>query len=167
MVVNQRFVDHYFNGRDPIGRVVHSRGKDHAIIGIRCPRGSTSGSARNSTAYMYFAHAQHWNTGMTVHVRTSGDPNAFIPVLRAEVAAIDAALPLSNVRSTGESSWHRAAPRTRLERRGARHIFGILGLALAAVGIYGVIGVLRVAADARDRDSEWRSEPRPVTSSAS
>jgi predicted permease len=136
MVVNQRFVDHYFKGKDPIGRVVHARGKDHAIIGV-VPTGKYQRLGEEPTTYMYFAHAQHWNTGMTVHVRTTGDPDAFIPVLRTEVAAIDAALPLSNVRSM-ESHLGIALLPARLSGA-VLGIFGLLGLALAAVGIYGVM----------------------------
>jgi predicted lysophospholipase L1 biosynthesis ABC-type transport system permease subunit len=115
---------------------VHARGKDHAIIGL-VPTGKYQRLGEDPTTYMYFAEAQHWNSGMTLHVRTAGDPDAFVPVLRAEVAAIDPALPLSNVRSM-ESHLGIALLPARLSGA-VLGIFGILGLALAAVGIYGVM----------------------------
>jgi predicted permease len=136
VVVNQRFVDHYLAGKDPIGQTVHSRGKDHTIIGV-VPTGKYLRLGEDPTAFMYFAQAQHWDAGMTVHVRTTGDPTAFIPVLRAEVAALDPTLPLSNVRSM-ESHLGIALLPARLSGA-VLGIFGILGLVLAAVGIYGVM----------------------------
>ncbi|MFI5246484.1 MAG: FtsX-like permease family protein, partial [Gemmatimonadales bacterium] len=67
----------------------------------------------------------------------SGDPSVFIPVLRAEIAALDPTLPLSNVRSM-ENHLGIALLPARLSGA-VLGIFGILGLVLAAVGIYGVM----------------------------
>ena len=136
MVVNQRFVDHYFAGRDPIGRIVRSRGKDHSIIGV-VPTGKYQRLGEDPTPFMYFTQAQHWDAGMTVIVRTIGDPSAFIPVLRSEITALDPTLPLSNVRSM-ENHLGIALLPARLSGA-VLGIFGILGLVLAAVGIYGVM----------------------------
>jgi predicted permease len=136
IVVNQRFADHFLAGKDPIGQTVSSRGKDHTIIGV-VPTGKYMRLGEDATAFMYFVHAQHWGAGTIVHVRTSGDPSAFIPVLRSEIAALDPMLPLSNVRSM-ENHLGIALLPARLSGA-VLGIFGILGLVLAAVGIYGVM----------------------------
>ncbi|MFI5312074.1 MAG: ABC transporter permease [Gemmatimonadales bacterium] len=136
LVINQRFVDHYFAGKDPVGRIVKTHGKDHVVIGV-VPTGKYQRLGEDPTAFMYFAQAQDWESGMTVHIRTAGDPAAMIPTLRAEIAALDPSLPLSNVRSM-ETHLGIALLPARLSGA-VLGIFGILGLVLAAVGIYGVM----------------------------
>jgi predicted permease len=136
IVVNQRFVERFFGGKDPIGRVVKTRGSDHTIVGV-VPTGKYQRLGEDPTAFMYFAQAQHWTAGMVIHIRTSGDPSAIIPVLRAEVAKLDPALPLSDVRSM-ESMLGIALLPARLAGA-SLGIFGLLGLVLAAVGTYGVM----------------------------
>jgi ABC-type antimicrobial peptide transport system permease subunit len=86
---------------------------------------------------MYFAQAQHWDAGMVIHIRTAGDPAAFIPTLRAEVAALDATIPLSNVRPMEKMLGIALLP-ARLTGA-VLGIFGLLGLVLAAIGTYGVM----------------------------
>jgi len=74
---------------------------------------------------------------MTIHIRTSGDPSTVIPALRAEVAALDPDMPLSDVRTMGRHLGLALLP-ARLTGT-VLAVFGILGLVLAAVGIYGVM----------------------------
>ena len=136
MVVNQRFVDRFFAGKDPIGQVVKSRGGEHTIIGV-VPTGKYQRLGEDPTAYMYFALAQHWDASMVIHIRTSGDPASLIPALRAEVAALDATMPLSNVRPMEKVLGIALLP-ARLTGA-VLGVFGLLGLVLAAIGTYGVM----------------------------
>ncbi len=136
MVVNQQFVDHYLGGKDPLGKVVKTRGGEHAIVGV-VPTGKYVRLGEEPTAFMYFAQAQHWDADMVIHIRTTGDPTALIPGLRAEVAALDAAMPLGNVRSMEKHLGTALLP-ARLTGA-VLGIFGLLGLVLAAIGTYGVM----------------------------
>jgi len=136
MVVNQQFVKHYFAGNDPTGQVVKTRGGDHTIVGV-VPTGKYFNLGEAPAAFMYFAQAQHWDAGMVIHVRTTGDPTALIATLRAEVAALDATMPLSNVRSMTSLLGTALLP-ARLTGA-VLGIFGVLGLVLAAIGTYGVM----------------------------
>ncbi|HVT40986.1 MAG TPA: ABC transporter permease [Gemmatimonadaceae bacterium] len=136
MVVNQHFVDHFWHGLNPIGRIVHTRGSDHTVIGV-VPTGKYFRLGEDPATFMYLAQAQHWSSGMTIHIRTTGDPTALMPTLRAEVAALDADLPLGNVR-TMENHLGIALLPARLTGA-VLGIFGMLGLVLASLGIYGVM----------------------------
>jgi len=129
-------VKHYFAGNDPIGQVVKTRGGDHTIIGV-VPTGKYFSLGEVPATFMYFAQAQHWDAGMVIHVRTTGDPTALISTLRAEVAALDASMPLSNVRSMNSMLGTALLP-ARLTGA-VLGIFGVLGLVLAAIGTYGVM----------------------------
>ena len=136
LVVNEQFVARYFGGKDPIGKVVKSRGGDHTVIGV-VPTGKYQRLGEEPTAFMYFAQAQHWDAGMSIHIRTTGDPTALIPTLRAEVAALDATLPLSNVQSMDKQLGIALLPARLIGA--VLGIFGLLGLVLAAIGTYGVM----------------------------
>jgi predicted permease len=135
-VVNQHFADHFWPGQDPIGRTVHTGGIDHTVIGV-VPTGKYLRLGEDPTSFMYFPEAQHFDAGRWIMIRTTGDPSAFIPTLRAEVAAIDAEMPLADVR-TMEAHLGVALLPARLTGA-VLGIFGLLGLGLAAIGIYGVM----------------------------
>ena len=70
-------------------------------------------------------------------VRTAGDPASLIPAVRREVAAMDASLPVSDLRPMQEYVEDAlAGPRLSLLLMQA---VGALALLLATIGIYGVI----------------------------
>ena len=136
LVVNQRFAAHFWPGQDAIGKTVHAHGRDNTVVGV-VPTGKYQRLGEPPTAFMYFPQAQDWNYGMTLVVRTTRDPLALVPALRSEVAALDANMPLSNVR-TMESHLGIALLPARLIGW-VLGIFGVLGLVLASVGMYGVM----------------------------
>jgi putative ABC transport system permease protein len=74
--------------------------------------------------------------GMTLAVRTSGNPLSLVPTIQREVASIDPDLPVYRVRTMneimGESLQRRRLALTLLAG------FAGLALLLAAIGIYGV-----------------------------
>jgi predicted lysophospholipase L1 biosynthesis ABC-type transport system permease subunit len=136
LVVNQRFVDAYWPGQNPIGKIVGTAGEDREVIGV-VPTGKYVRLGEEPTAFMYLAQRQVWRSGMTIHIRTAGDPNAVVSVLRDEVAALDPNMPLGNIRSATNHLGISLMP-ARLAG-GALGVFGVLGLILASVGVYGVM----------------------------
>jgi predicted permease len=136
IVVNQRVVDRFWPGKEAIGRVVRIRGRDHTVIGV-VPTGKYQRLGEAPTAFMFLPQAQDWSSGMSVLVRTAGDPAAMAPLLRAQVAALDANLPVSDVRTMNDHLAIALLP-SRLAGA-ALGLFGLLGLLLASVGMYGVM----------------------------
>jgi ABC-type antimicrobial peptide transport system permease subunit len=86
---------------------------------------------------MWFPQLQVWSAGMTLVIRTAGDPQAMIPALREAVAQLDANLPISNVRTMDKHLGISLLPAR--VTGAALGVFGILGLLLASVGMYGVM----------------------------
>jgi ABC-type antimicrobial peptide transport system permease subunit len=74
---------------------------------------------------------------MYLLVRSSGDPLALVPGVRAAVAAVDAEVPLQEVRTLDGLMFESVAePRFRAGLLGG---FGVVALLLAGAGIYGVL----------------------------
>jgi predicted permease len=86
---------------------------------------------------IYRPFAQNYSPRASLIVRTDGDPRGLISAVRREVAALDENLPPQNLQPLSETvslaSW---SARTGAAVLG---VFGLLGLVLAAIGIYGVM----------------------------
>ena len=70
-------------------------------------------------------------------VRTTGDPLSFAPAVRREMLALDKTLPVRNVRTMEEVIATSISPQR--FHMSLLALFGGIGLALAAAGIYGVM----------------------------
>ncbi len=136
VIVNQRFVERFWPDGNAVGRTVRSGGEDRTVIGV-VPTGKYSRLGEDPTAFAYFPQAQMWRSEMVMHVRSSGDPAALIPQVRAEVASLDQDMPVSDMQ-TMTSHLGLALLPARLAGT-VLGIFGVLGLVLAAVGMYGVM----------------------------
>jgi predicted permease len=88
---------------------------------------------------LYRPFAQDYSAFASLMVRTNSDPRDLIPIARREVAALDQNLP-SNTQPLTENLGLILWP----ARTGAAvlSIFGLLGLVLAAIGIYGVMSYM-------------------------
>ena len=136
LVINQHFADHFWPGQDPLGRVVHLGGADHVVIGV-VPTGKYERLGEDPMSYMYLSERQHFQAGRWIQVRTAGDPEAFAPTLRTEIAAIDDQMPISDLKTMDVFLGIALMP-ARLTGA-VLGIFGMLGLGLAAIGLYGVM----------------------------
>jgi len=73
-----------------------------------------------------------------MHVRVTGDPRAFLPAIRREIAAVDPNVPISEDRPLSE--WLDYSFRSVRVARTMLIGFGALALFLASIGLYGVLG---------------------------
>jgi putative ABC transport system permease protein len=86
---------------------------------------------------VYLASSQTAPAGMTLVVRTAGDPLAVVSAIRKEVAKLDPALPAYDI-----ETLQQILSRSIAQRRFTMlllALFAAIALILAAVGIYGVI----------------------------
>ena len=91
----------------------------------------------DSAAEAYLPMAQVPVFGGELVIRTSGDPYGVLPAVKAAVAAVLPDVPLRNVRTMEQLMAMRLAQRKlNMLLLGT---FGVLGLVIAAVGIYGLM----------------------------
>jgi predicted permease len=136
LIINQQFVNKYFKGDDPLGKTVRVSSNDYTVIGV-VPTGKYQRLGEAAEAFMYFAQPQRFNPSLTIVIKTAGKPELVIPTLRAEVAALDPTLPLANVQSMDRQLGIALMPARVVG--GTLGVFGVLGLLLAALGMYGVM----------------------------
>ena len=139
VVINEALMRRYFPNENPIGRrIVLGDRRPREIVGVVA--NSKYFSVRDGdmpTAYLYMLHLGE-SGGLTLSVRTAGDPSSFAATIRASVASVAATVPLSQGR-TLSSQVDRSFGTERLVARLLGAFAGI-ALVLAAVGLYGVLG---------------------------
>jgi ABC-type antimicrobial peptide transport system permease subunit len=103
------------------------------------PTGKYRSLGERPLPVMYFPWPRMYDSEMTVHVRGAGTSAPLGPLLRREVEAIDASLPLYDVKTLEDHLAFALLP----ARLGAivLGVLGALGLILLMVGINGVVAL--------------------------
>ncbi len=138
-VVNQSFADRFWPGESPVGKWVRRGDEETEIVGL-VPDGKYQSYTEGATPFMYLPFAHHYNHDMWLHVRWRGEPAATAAAIRREIRALDVnAAPIA-VTTVEDVLGASLFP----QRIAARLIggFGLVGLALAAVGIFGLLSFI-------------------------
>ena len=148
VVINETMAARYWPGEDAIGRQFHMGTDDKPWLTIVGIAGDVRHNAvvEEGRAEMYVAHAQlpeHIGgapRGMTLVVKTVGNPTAIAGQVREAIRGIDRNLPVSDIR-TMEDVTASALSQQRFVTF-LLALFAGTALTLAAIGIYGTISLL-------------------------
>jgi predicted permease len=141
VIVDQAFVEKYVGKENPIGKRFGESAADetgpaspgYEIVGV--VRDTKFGNLRREiNPMMYFPQTIQ---AAAFEVRTAGDPQALVPVIRKVVAEINPNLPLRDV-TTESQQIDRLLFQERLVAR-LSGFFGLLALVLACIGLYGLL----------------------------
>jgi putative ABC transport system permease protein len=137
VLVSQATARRFWGESDPLGRTLHRQGdpaREYTVVGV-------VGDVRQRTLALespaIYYPSFNLASRMDVVVRTETSPTSILPAVRQRVHDLDAALPVSTVRTMDEWVTSNAAqPRLNAILLG---VFAVCALLIAAIGIYGVL----------------------------
>jgi putative ABC transport system permease protein len=144
-LINESMAKKYWPDTNPLGRRIRQGGPDRPWITVVGIVGDVkhNGIVAEVKPKFYRAFAQwHRSAGnpmrnMTLIVKAKDDPAALVSTVRNKIRALDSALPIAAIRTMDEVV-ERSIATPKLTGT-LLAIFAMLGLALAALGIYGVL----------------------------
>jgi predicted permease len=135
-IINESAGRKYFPGEDPLGRSITFNKQERTVVGVvgDVHQSSLETEPREE---VYIPMAQHSTFGGALVIHTHSNPYTVLPAARAAVLEVLPDVPLRAVQTMEELMALRVAQR-RLNML-LLGLFGLLGLVIAAVGIYGVM----------------------------
>jgi predicted permease len=140
-IVNQALADKAFPRQNPVGRRIFYYGRMVRIVGLVATTKSRSiGEDPHPCLYFPIAKDLRGNdslSGITLVLRTRGNPAAYAPLVRQTIRDIDPTLAVFDVR-TMDTHLSQALFLPRV----AAFLFGLagcMGLLISTIGIYGVV----------------------------
>jgi putative ABC transport system permease protein len=149
-IVNEQFAKHYWPNQDPIGKRFRLVGAGNTwvqVVGL-AKTSKYLFIAEPPTDFVYLPYRQRPPRRMAMLVASAGDPAALAAPLREAVRSLDPNLPIFNVRTMANLYEMRATNIFRV-LVGTVLTLGLMGLALAIVGLYGLVAY---AASRRTRE---------------
>ncbi|MGO8787616.1 MAG: ADOP family duplicated permease [Terriglobia bacterium] len=136
VIINDAMARRFWPGQDPLGKSVRIDKKDFQIVGV-VQAGKYVRLHEPVQPYLFLPFTQNFSFECVLLVETAGDPRSFLPAILKATAAVDQHLPIVNAVTFKDYMQEGLAPeRTRAELLAS---LGILGIFLAAVGLYATV----------------------------
>ena len=138
VVVNEAFARKFWGTDDPIGKRLSIRGEAGPwleVVGL-ARDGKYVSIAESPRPYVFYPQLQNPD-GVTLLVRTAGDPMRLLAAVRREVGVVAPAWMMERPRTLDQHIGASLLPQR--IAAGILGAFGVVALLLAAVGLYGVV----------------------------
>jgi len=136
-VINHKMAEMFWPGQDPIGRTIiaDDPGRPYTVVGVAAD-GKYVDADEMPRPFLYCALSQHYQTGINVIARTSGNPANWVEPMAAALRALGLKIMIQPV------TWQTWVNLTLLTQRitaGCVAVLSGLGLLLAVIGLFGAI----------------------------
>jgi macrolide transport system ATP-binding/permease protein len=143
VMVNEAFIARYWPGqKNAIGKTIAWGGRRTSqqppmqVVGV-VKNSKLLSLSDEGTPTFYIPTMQRYDNEVILHVKTTAEATAIVPLIRQELRALDPALPIFDVQMLEEAVAIQLVPiRLAATLLGAA---GLLGIALAAIGLFGII----------------------------
>jgi predicted permease len=139
-VINEAAVKKYWDGADALGQAIKINNQEVTVVGIVGDIRHL-GPERPVRQEGYLPASQNGVTGMTLAIRTKDDPLSLLPAVKAAIWSVNKEQRIGGDTFTLEQYMDRMIAQRRFNMT-LLALFGVLGLVIAAVGIYGVMAYL-------------------------
>jgi len=141
IVINETLARRFWPNESPIGKRVQQGRNEAEVVGV-VPAGKYRGFAEEPVLFAYFPFGQAYQSSMWLQVRVRGEMAPLAAAIRTELRTLDpnmAPIQVTTVEDVLGSSLF-------AQRLGAVLVgsFGLVGLTLAAVGLFGVLSLVVV-----------------------
>ena len=136
-VINDAAAQKYWPGQEPIGQRFTMNDQEWTVVGV-VGNIHHLGPEVAPRQECYLPLAQEKQYGVSLVVRTAGDPMSVLPAVKAAIWSINREQRLTGDTVTLERYMDRLIAQRRFNMA-VLALFGVLGLVIAAVGIYGVM----------------------------
>lgn len=135
-VVSESLARRLWGDADPLGKMLLS-GAPKQVVGVVPDTVYRSAAEKNPPPVLYLPLTQNYENGVTLHIKTAGDPVAMLPTVRAAVRQLEPRVAVTQPRRLADEY----ANSTRTQRTLATLAGALSGIAmlLAALGLYGVM----------------------------
>lgn len=138
-IVSEAMARRYWGDSNAVGRRFRSEGAPDAwvrIVGV-VTDSIIRDLTENTGPQVYYPWARSGGSAGVVFVRTAGDPSGVLGMMREELRAIDAEIPVLGASTMSDHLSESLS----LSRLGVRFLggFGTVALILASLGLYGVV----------------------------
>ena len=138
-VVNEALAQRLWPGKSPLQRKIRlAGGPVLQVVGV-VKTGKYAFLNEQPRPYLYLPFRQNYASPVMFHVRTAGAPATLVSSLRQAIHAVDPDIPVYNVKTMQEHLQHGYVFSTIILGGTLSGLFGMLGLALASIGLYGVV----------------------------
>ena len=140
VIINDKMAEEFWPGENPLGKRFTTDDPDTGlleVIGVTRTVKFTLPSESPNPGF-YFPSQQYFRGDQILHVHTQGNPLQLVSTVRAEIQKLDPEMPVWDVRTMEK---HIKEGKMVLFDLGTGLVgsFGVIGLVMAAIGLYGVM----------------------------
>jgi predicted permease len=142
VIINEKFAQKFFAGRNPVGMHLGfgtdpGTHTDMEIIGVvKDIKYTNLRDEIPIQAYVPYMNSPYLG-GMTIYVRTAGEPNQLMSSVRAKMRELDANVPIYAMRTMDEQISNSLSTERMIASLST--VFGFVATVLAIIGLYGVM----------------------------